>query len=173
MRKSFKVVTLIVLAAGLAGCATLPTTIQKKFTRKPKEVSHKPVAVYTQEGAYQKQYSNDYYYKTHYTMWKSWMSELINQLGGNSKKLSRCGQESLSHLTEMNRYLVPDKQAELKPMLDSLTELVAKLDDRGFSDSELGGVRTELEKIMRIVGNNFYYDKIKASLIPDTVDLGA
>ena len=73
----------------------------------------------------------------------------------------------------MNRYLVPEKQAELKPLIDSLTTLVRKLDNGVYSDSELGTFRVELEKIQRLVGNNYYYDKVKSSLIADTVDLGA
>ncbi len=159
---------LVVFVAGLAGCAT----VQKKFTRKKRTPKHTPASIYFQEGPYQKKFSNDYYYKTHYTFWRTWQDELITQLGGNQKKVARSAQEALGHLTEMNRYLAPEKQAELKPQLDDLTRITRNIEGRGLSDSEIGSVRVELEKIKRIVSNGFYYDKVKDQLLPDTIDLG-
>lgn len=173
MKKTTMGIILVLVVMEIAGCASLPTALQRKFTRKPKEGVHTPAAIYIQQGDYQKKYSNDYYYKTHYTMWREWQGELIDQLGGNSKKVSRCGQEALNHLTEMNRYLVADKQAELKPLIDSLSQIVHKLENGVASKSELGGIRVELEKIRRIVSNDYYFEKAKSSLVPDTVDLGA
>ena len=169
MTKRFlSLLLLIVWVAGLAGCAT----VQKKFTRKKKTPKHTAATIYFQEGAYQKKFSNDYYYKTHYTFWKTWQDELITQLGGNQKKVARSAQEALGHLTEMNRYLVPEKQAELKPLLDDLARITRNIEGRGLSDSEIGSVRVELEKIKRLVANDFYYEKVKDQLLPDTIDLG-
>ncbi|OGW82562.1 MAG: hypothetical protein A3C47_04325 [Omnitrophica bacterium RIFCSPHIGHO2_02_FULL_51_18] len=159
---------ILTLAMDLAGCAT----VQRKFTRKKKEPKHIAAAVYLEEGPYQKKYSNDYYYKTHFTLWKSWHDELVNQLGGNSKKVARCAQETYGQLTELNRYLIPETQAELKPYLDSLTKIAKRLEEGTITSSEEGGVRVELEKIKRIVSNNFYYDKVKNKLVPEIVDLG-
>ena len=168
MRKWVGVFLAFILMMNAAGCAS----VQKKFTRKKKVPSHTPAVVYLQEGPYQKKYSNDYYYKTHFTFWKSWQDELINQLGGNNKKVSRAAQEALSNLQEMNQYLNPAKQEELKPQLDALAKITQRIESGGYSDSELGGIRVELEKIRRIVSNNFYYDKIKDDLLSDTIDLG-
>ena len=85
MRKSFlRLAALLTLAAAFAGCATM----QKKFTPK-KKVQAQHSVVYLEEGPYQKKYSNEYYYKTHYTLWKSWHSELLDNLGGNHKKVER------------------------------------------------------------------------------------
>ena len=33
-------------------------------------------------------------------------------------------------------------------------------------------MKTDLEKIKRVVSAGFYYDKVKDSVIPDQVDLG-
>src|SRR3989338_7017714 len=159
---------ILTLAMDLAGCAT----VQRKFTRKKKEPKHIAAAVYLEEGPYQKKYSNDYYYKIHFTLWKTWQDELLDQLGGNSKKVARCAQEAYGHLVELNRYLIPEKQAELKPYLDSMTKLSSRLEDGTITQSEEGGVRVELEKIKRVVSNNFYFDKVKNKLISETVDLG-
>ena len=169
MKKYFPLVVAGVLLLELAGCAS----VQKKFTRKPKTPSHIPAAIYLQEGPYQKKFSNEYYYKTHFTMWKSWHGELINELGDNQKKVSRCAQEARGHLAEMHRYLVPAKQAELEPQLDELNRIAASIESGRYSDSQYGQTRTDLERIQRLVANNFYYDKVKANLLPDTVDLGA
>ena len=165
MKKSIIVAFVICLAVQSAGCAT----VQKKFTRKKKEKPTHAV-IYLNETTYQKKYSNDYYYKTHYTMWRTWHSELISQLGGNSKKVARCAQETYSHLVEMQRYLKPEKQGELQPILNSVSQIMKRIDS-GTIPSEIPGLRTELEKDQRLIANDFYYEKVKDSLLPDVVDL--
>lgn len=167
MKTSFKIAALLLVALQLTACAT----VQKKFTRKPKEQAYTPKSLYFEEGPYQKKFSNDYYYKTHFTMWRSWHSELLDQLGGNSKKVTRCAQEAVSHLHEMRRYLQPDLQAQLDPVIADLAKVQAKL-ERGVADSEIGPVRVELERLQRAVNSGFYFDKIKPGLLPDNVDLG-
>ena len=160
--------SLVIFLLSSAGCAS----VERKFIRKKKIPDHVPAAVYIEQGPYQKKYSNDYYYKTHFTLWKSWQDELLNNLGENQKKVQRCAQEALSQLTEMNRYLIPAKQQELGPNLDSLKEIAAKIDSGQYSKSAEADTRAELEKIRRIVANNFYFDKVKSELVPDRVDLG-
>ncbi len=169
MKKGFWFVVAVMLLMEMAGCAS----VQKKFTRKAKTPSHVAASIYLQEGAYQKKFSNEYYYKTHFTMWKTWHGDLINQLGGNQKKVSRCAQETRGHLAEMHRYLTPEKQAELQPELDELNRISERIESGRYSESQYGQTRTDLERIQRLVGNNFYFDKVKAHLLPETVDLGA
>ena len=169
MRKKILFFLVFVLVLNAAGCAT----VQKKFTRKKKTPSHIPSVIYLESGPYQKKYSNEYYYKTHFTMWKSWQDELLIQLGGNGKKVSRCAQEATSHLTEMSRYLTPEKQALLKGQIDSLSQIMKKMEEQSFSRSDQVNLQTELEKIRRFVANNFYYEKVKNDLLPDTVDLSS
>ncbi len=168
MKKTVSLLLILAMAMGAAGCAS----VQKKFTRKKKVPKHVAATIYLEEGAYQKKYSNDYYYKTHFTLWKSWHDELLIRLGGNSKKVSRCAQEALGELTEMSRYLQPEKQEELKPSLDEFSTLVRKIENGAYSSSEQNSIKFDLERIKRTVSNNFYYDKIKDKLLPDTVDLG-
>jgi hypothetical protein len=151
----------------VSGCAS----VQKKFTRKKKE-KRTPNAIFIDEGPYQKQFSNEYYYKNHYTMWKSWHDELLGQLGGNRKKVERCAQEAYNHLSDMANYLQPEKRAELKPLVEDLSRLVTKIESGSYSDSDEGGMRSELEKIKRLVANDFYYNKVKDSLLADEIDLG-
>ena len=167
MRNKWVLSVLCFFLIGLTGCAT----VQKKFVRKKNEPAHIPSVIYFQEGPYQKKYSNAYYYKTHFTMWKSWQGELLLQWGGNNRKVARCAQEAYSHLTEMSRYLVPEKQTELQPELDSMSRIMKRIDSGSYAESEKGGLRTELEKIKRLVANNFYYDKVKDSVLADEAGL--
>lgn len=153
----------------LAGCAT----VQKKFTRKKKEPARQTVILPLDQGPYQKRYSNDYYYKTHYTMWRTWHDELLNELGGNSKRVARAAEEDLSNLQSMQTYLVGDKKDQLGLVLGSLNAVLAKIDQGRMASGEEATIKSELERIGRTVASNFYYDKIKDSLLPDTVDLGA
>lgn len=166
MRKAICLVLAAVVMA--TGCAT----VQKKFTRKKKE-KRVVNAIFIDDGPYQKQFSNEYYYKNHYTLWKSWHDELINQLGGNRKKVERCAQETYNHLSDLSNYLKPEKRAELKPIVEDLARIVNKIESGSYSDSDEGGMRTELEKIKRLIANDFYYNKIKDELLADEIDLTA
>ena len=167
-----KAISLLLLAAlifPMAGCAS----VQKKFTRKKKEPKHIPAAIYLEKGPYQKKYSNVYYYKSHYTLWKTWHEDLIKVIGGNRKKIQRCAEEALSHLTQMRNSLVPEKQKELDPWVKEMTRHAAKFAVGAYSRSEEPGIRTELQKIKRMVDNDFYYDKVADQILPDNVSLSA
>ena len=169
MRQRFKLIASILVVLQLSSCAS----VQKKFTRKRKEPARYQQKVYMQaEGPYQKKFSNEYYYRTHFTMWRTWQGELLNQLGGNSKKVSRCAQEAESHLAEMRQYLKPERQAELDPILKDLTRWSRKIQDGMLARSEEGGARTDLERIRREVSNRFSYSSVEKDLLPDQVDLG-
>ena len=167
MRKKFFYGMLILCVFALTGCASVP----KKFIRKKPKPEHTPAVVYVEEGAYQKKYSNEYYYKTHFTLWKTWQDEVMLNLGGNSKKMSRSAQEAYSHLEQMNRYLKPEKQAELKPLLDESKRFMDRFDRGSDSRSAEMAMKSDLETLRRRVSNDFYYDKVKGDVLPDTVQL--
>lgn len=169
MKRRLSILLALILLMNLAGCASLP----KKFIRKKKQPKHVASAIYLQSGPYQKKYSNEYYYKTHYTFWQSWHSEWMDQLGGNTKKVRRCAQETVNNLVEMNRYLKPEKQAELEPVLEDLKKLQTRIESGAYSDSDEGPTRVELERLKRAVGNQFYFNKVKDDLLPEEVDLSA
>ena len=166
MKKTITFLLFMTLMVNLAGCAS----VQKKFTRKKKEPKHIPAAVYFEEGPYQKKYSNAYYYKTHYTLWKSWQDDLINGVGGNRKKTQRNAEEALNHLTEMSHYLAPEKEKQLEPLLGDLTRLVKKIEEDAYANSENATLRVELQKIKRLVDNDFYYDNVSDQILPDVVN---
>jgi hypothetical protein len=82
MRKKLLYGVLALCVLAVSGCETLP----KKFIRQKPKPAHTASVVYVDQGAFQKKYSNEYYYKTHFTLWKTWQDELLLNLGGNSKK---------------------------------------------------------------------------------------
>ena len=106
-------------------------------------------------------------------LWKTWQEDLIKVIGGNRKKIRRCAEEALSHLTQMRNCLVPEKQKELDLLVKEMTGYVAKIEIGAYSRSEEAGIRTELQKIKRLVDNDFYYDKVADQILPDNVSLSA
>ncbi len=169
MKNGRNILVWALLVANLAGCATM----QRKFTRKPKEPKHTASVIPTEQGPYQKKFSNEFYYKSHFTLWKTWQSELIDSLGENRKKVARAGQEALGHLNDMRQYLLPEKQSELDAQIRELEKIVKRTDAGLSSASEIGPLRSDLERIRRVVAANFYYNRVKDQMTPETVDLGS
>jgi hypothetical protein len=165
MKKTTTFLILAALLAGVSGCETLP----KKFIRKKKEPAYRPSTVLLDEGPYQKQYSNEYYYKQHFTLWRTWHSELITQLGGNHRQVARAAQESLGHMQDMNRYLKPERQTEMAPLLEEMGKITKRIEAGTYSKTDALAMRSDIERVQRQVASNFYYDKIKQDLIEDTV----
>ena len=167
MKKKIIYLFLLLFIFQFTGCETM----QRKFTPKKKTPAHVATSIFFEEGAYQKKYSNEYYYKTHYTMSRTWHDDLLDNLGGNDKKVERCAQESIGNLQQMQQYLKPEKFDQLQIIINDLAAVIKKLGDSGGA-SQVGPIRTELERIRRAVGNDFYFDKVKDSLLADHVDLG-
>ncbi len=168
MKRKMAMGLAVFLMMGLVGCSTLP----KKFIRKKKEPLHKPAVVFMDEGVSQKQFSNEYYYKTHYTLWRTWHDDMLNNLGGNSKKLRRAAEEAYSHLEQMSRYLKPEKQAELTVYVNEEDSYRKKFSQGGITEAAANAMHSDIERTRRMVANNFYYDKVKDDVLADIVDLG-
>ena len=167
MKKKLFFGILVLCVMSVAGCASLP----KKFIRQKPKPEHTPAVVYVEQGNYQKKFSNEYYYKTHFTLWKTWQDEVLLNLGGNAKKVARSAEEAYSHLDQMNRYLKPEKQAELKPLLDESKRFMDRFDQGTDSKTAVMAMKSDLETLRRRVSNDFYYDKVKDGVLPDAVAL--
>ena len=167
MRKILRALLIVTLIADLAGCAT----VQRKFTRKKKEPKHVAQAIAFDKGEFEKKYSNEYYYKTHYTYWKAWQGEWIDGLAGNRKRTARNGQEALSHLEGMTHYLKPEKTRALQNALKELGGIQKTIEAGQLTGSGVGPIRTELEKWRRLITNDYSYEEVRDSLLPDSLDL--
>ena len=58
-------------------------------------------------------------------------------------------------------------------MLETLNSYRWRFSRSAFGASDVGNARMELEKVKRLVANDFYFDKVKADVLPDRVDLAA
>jgi len=156
-----------VLLMDIVGCAT----ITKKFKRKSKRKPIQPV-VFT-ERSFVPEYSNKYYYKTHYTHWKTWHNEWIAYLSRNAKRERRAAGEVLGHLDSMQKLLDETKAQELQGHIDAIQKISKRI--RTTSREEQVGTETRLtlNRTKRQISSNFYYEKVKEHLLPDDIDLSA
>lgn len=169
MKNKLRLLIVVLVALQLTGCETIP----KKFIRKKPKPAYTPSVVYTDQGPYQKQFSNEYYYKTHFTLWKSAQDDAMDSaVGGNSKRLRRSLEEAVSHLDQMSHYLKPEKAAELAPRVEELQKNMALLRSLALSKSREVEMRADLERMKRVVSGDFYYDKVREDVLPDDVHLG-
>ena len=160
-RKPFVIIVAALMLVPLAGCASA----KKKFMRKGEERVIRPV-VFTEEG-YSKEFSNKYYYGTHFTNWKTWQDELINYWGKNAKRERRSADEIISNLESMRDLLREPKKSELDAQIDVAKQIRSTI----VEDRRSGALRSEAEKLKRVINSNFYYDKVKEFVIPDDIAL--
>lgn len=133
MRKMPALAMIIVIALALAGCDSL----QRKFTRKQKYV--KPVPRLYQLKKYDIKPSAALYSK-HYAYWQSWMSELLQDLGGNRKKDIRCVEEAISQLNDMRNILVQEKADALAKhihRIEGVRDIIVKEELSQFNRSQI------------------------------------
>ena len=168
MNKKFFILALLFMVLQGLGCES----VTRKFIRQKPKPEHTQAVVFMEKGPYQKKFSNEYYYKMHYSLWKTWQDEILDNLGGNGKKLRRSSEEAYSNLVEMEQYLKPGKKERLSVLAEDLKRLTDKLTSSGDMRSQEMNMRSDLERLKRQVANDFYYEKVKSDLLPDNVDLG-
>ncbi len=155
---------LVFILLPLTGCQTL----KKKFVRRKPAQVIRPVVFHGE--ADMRQYSNKYYYQLHFTQWRSWHQEILNNLGGNAKMVERAFDEAVGHLGEMTHYLEEPKRADLQERIDELNKIHATVEARGMKPAGTN-IRVALEKSLRLITAGFYYDKVAEHVTPDVVDL--
>ncbi len=157
--RSIICITLILIS--FAGCAST----KKKFTRNKE---FKPVErQMLDQKEFVKPYSNAYYYSEHFNMWKLWQSELLKELDGNAKKVKRSSDEILSHLNQMQSYLIESKAIELQEEID---DIAWALD---FNSTRPGSsrVRFTLERADRVIRSKYSSNDMKDFIKSDEINL--
>ena len=156
MKRLSVIVTAIFLTMSLTGCEA----VQKKFTRKKKEVK---TPRFYQLKKYPKKAAAELYQK-HYSYWRTWQEELIKTLGQNSKKDKRCTAEAVGQLKDMQNLLIPSKAEELQPHIERM-ELARDIILRGdLSFANKDYVRNVIDREDRLVKREFCYAMVKDSL---------
>jgi len=153
---------IIVMVISLGGCATA----KKKFVRKKKSGPAQR-AMYT-EKEFVKTYSNEYYYSSHFSMWKVWHDDLIGLLEGNKKSRQRAADETLNHLYEMKKYLNEEKALELQIEIDRVQIAVGRLVG---GKPNISSIRFTLEKSLRLIRSRFFTGDVKEYIKPDEIRL--
>ncbi len=163
MRKIILFLLMSALLANLTGCDAM----QRKFTRKKKEV--KRPRIY-QLKKYEKKPSPELY-KKHYAWWTGWQSEILNTLGQNHKRDKKCIEEIISNLRDMQGLLVPEKADLLETHIRRLEEAKEVIFREDLGQANKVFVRTTLEREERYIKREFGFSKIKDSIIKSYDDV--
>ncbi|MCX5666253.1 MAG: hypothetical protein NT036_04325 [Candidatus Omnitrophica bacterium] len=155
MRRWVSLLLILVVAMSLAGCGE---EWRKKFVRKKKDVAKKPRIYQTKR--YTKEPTESLYSK-HYNYSISWLSELADDLGQNSKKDSRCIEEALDQVGELQIFLVPEKAKELDKHINRLKEVRDLIIRHDLGQANMDYARRTVEREERFLRTEFYYNKIK------------
>ena len=159
MRKWITFFIILAMAVSLVGCNE---AWRKKFLRKKKESGKKP-RIY-QLKKYKKEPSEALYNK-HYNYLITWLSELSENIGNNSKKDLRCAEEAIEQMKEVQGLLIPGKAAELDKHLNRLKEVRSAILGQDLDQANSDYVRRNVEREERFVRSEFYYGKIKNYMI--------
>ncbi|MDP3730134.1 MAG: hypothetical protein Q8R14_01230 [Candidatus Omnitrophota bacterium] len=155
MRKAFSILLIFAILVSLAGCSE---EWRRKFIRKKKDASKKP-RIY-QLKKYTKEPTESLYTK-HYNYTISWLSELADDLGQNSKKDARCIEEALGQMRDLQIFLVPEKAKELDKHINRLKEIQDLILRRDLGHANMDYARRTVEREERFLRSEFYYNKIK------------
>jgi hypothetical protein len=155
MRRWVTFFVILAFVVSLGGCSE---EWRKKFIRKKKDVAKKP-RIY-QARKYKKEPTEQLYSK-HYNYCISWLSELAQDLGDNSKKDARSIEEALGQIKNMQDILVPEKGRELDKHINRLKEVQAIILKQDLNQGNKDYVQRTVEREERFLRSEFYYNKIK------------
>ena len=156
MKRLSVIVTAIFLTMSLTGCEA----VQKKFTRKKKEVK---TPRFYQLKKYTKKPSPELY-KQHYAYWESWQEELVQFVGQNRKKDERAIDEAIGHLKDMQNILVPSKAEAMQPHVERMESARTMIFDGELSSANKDYVRSNIDREDRAIRRDFCYDRVKNDL---------
>ncbi len=166
VKNYLKLALLIVLIINLSGCAEL----RKKFVRKKKprkeEVSFYRVEEYKVQPPHGR-------YQDHYVLWHNWQLDLERMEGTSHLRDLRSLNESLRHLTVMRDLLEDEKAEELDIQIKYTEGLREKLKKTKKDIVKDPHSRKLIERIGRIVVNNFSYNRMKDYIKSDNSEESA
>jgi hypothetical protein len=155
VRRIFSILLIFAIIISLAGCSE---EWRRKFIRKKKDVTKKP-RIY-QLKKYKKE-PNEQLYSKHYNYCITWLSELAEDIGQNSKKDARCIEEALGQIKDMQNILIPEKARELDKHIARLKEVQDLIIRQDMDQANKDYVQRSIEREERFLRSEFYYHKIK------------
>jgi len=146
---------LSVLFLMTSGCAPL----RKKFTRKKKDnrgVSEKFIPILDPIDYPEKVTSSEEKYKHHYSLWKVWNKDLLQNiaLDSSEKRQKYLLNQTIEQLEEMKVLLADEKLAELDKLIDGLRKVQLIYEKPSAMRSKFS-VRKKIELNAKAVRNGF------------------
>ena len=151
------IVVIFFMGLNLSGCDSL----KRKFTRKKKTPVKQPR--FYQVKAYEKKPASELYMK-YYAYWVSWQSELIKVLGHNRKKDSRCIDEIIGNLRDMQNLLSKAKADELEVHIEKHLKVRDSIAKKELDPVNRDYMKRMLEREERQIKRKFAYNKVKDEL---------
>ncbi len=147
-------VVVCVFMMSLSGCAELRRKFVRKKSLKKTSPHYYRIEEYTVVPSIE-------LYTKHYTYWRSWHREIIELLGGNTKKDKRCIREMIGNLEDMKSMLVDKKGDMLDEHIQILKDIESDINKGSLTLATRTRIRRILEKEFRLIKINFSYRKME------------
>ena len=162
IKKIITTILLLSLISSLTGCET----VRRKFTRKKKAKTVRPM-FYKKDGDFEEKRPPAELYEMHYVYWKTWMDDLIDRAGLNRKRDNRSINEAISNLIDMKKYLTGEKKEELDQYIEEIKIATDRIRSTKLIGARMSGLRQNLDKLKRRVARKFYYKKVKDYIVEE------
>jgi len=135
---------------------------QRKFIRQTK-VREKKIPRFD---VYQEQRAFPELYREHFTYWKSWHRDLIENLGRNRKKDMRNLKEARRQLESLAKYLQQEKVEVVKSVIISFDKLTKALKSNSGIPVNYPVLQKRLEFLQSRIERNLRIKKVKDYFLP-------
>ncbi|MGB2600871.1 MAG: hypothetical protein WBD00_07385 [Candidatus Omnitrophota bacterium] len=162
-RKNFYVVvTILIMALTVSGCAEL----KDKFVPKKKK-KEESVMRYKAVRAYDVKPNMELYTKR-YVFWKNWHRETLKVLRDkNQKKVVVSVEQEISNLMDMKRMLVDEKAQELQGYINQMIEVETRIKKQKITQGNRVRIEKNLESAGKGIKRNFSYNKMRGYIRDD------
>lgn len=157
-----KMVCAVLVAAYLFSSAGCSGVLRKKFVREKKQEVKKIPVFKPQE--YESEFNKQQLYANHFAFWRNAETEVIELLSDderNYKKLKTYASYSLEELKQMQQLLIDEKQQQINPYIEELTQLVKKIKSPSYVSAHKHTLIKQLKHHCGAVGRGFSYFKMK------------
>ena len=159
-KRLISIALIISMASAVTGCEA----IQRKFTRKKKREVLRPR--FYQEGEADTRPHLELYIM-HYTLWRSWQTELLTGTTENAKMRRMSCNELIGHLMDMKKHLVREKADELQLYINEVVKVTDRIKTGSSTIMETGHLKHNLEKLGARIERKFFYKDIKKYIKSD------
>ena len=154
IKNYLRIALIVILIANTVGCAELRRKFVRKKEHRKEDASFYRIQEYGAKPPHES-------YQEHYMLWYNWHLDLERTDGTSRLRDINAANEALRHLTTMRDLLVEDKAKELDVRIEEMYEILARLKKRRRDIMEDTRSRKIIERLGRILINNFPYSRMK------------